>query len=653
MIDEALTRRSFAKLLAGLAGAAGFGLSACRANEDTYDVALESDVMVPMRDGIRLATDVYRPARRGTALPGPFPVILERTPYSKNESSRSERTRIRQTPYDRATVAAYFVTRGYVVVYQDCRGTYRSEGGFTKYLSEAADGHDTVAWISEQPWCNGKVGTKGLSYAAHTQGALACLAPPGLAAMFLDSGGFSNAYQGGIRQGGAFEMKQATWAHRNALSSKAVQADSALRARLEAVDVRSWFARLPWTSGHSPVSLVPEYESYLFEQWTHGTFDDYWKQPGLWAAGCYDRYADVPMVHMSSWYDPYPRTATDNYLGLKASKRGPVKLILGPWTHGDRSLTFAGDVDFGTAAAIDGDLAEDFLALRLRWFDRWLRGIRNGVDRDPAVRLFLMGGGSGRRNAEGRLDHGGHWRWADDWQVPGTRFQPYHLRADGRLTADGPAAGESPRRFAYDPRDPVPTIGGAITSGQPVMVGGAFDQREEARFFGSRAPYRPLAERPDVLVFQTEPLEAAVDLIGPISAVLWIASDCPDTDFTAKLIDVYPPSADYPDGFAMNLTDGILRVRYRDSWEHPALMEPGRVYRVTIDAFPTANRFAVGHRIRLDVSSSNYPHFDINPNTGEPEGAWKSTRVARNTVFMDADRPSHVLLPVTPQPGPR
>jgi putative CocE/NonD family hydrolase len=489
----------------------------------------------------------------------------------------------------------------------------------------------------------------GLSYAAHTQGALACFAPPGLAAMWLDSGGFSNAYQGGIRQGGAFELKQATWAYRSALESPEIRADPARRAALEAVDVRAWFRRMPWRKGNSPVSPSPEYEDYLFEQWQHGVFDDYWKQPGIYAEGCYDRYADVPMVHMSSWYDPYARTATDNYRALSRLKTGPVRLIMGPWTHGNRSVSYAGGVDFGPAAVLDGNLGQDYFALRLRWFDRWLRGVDNGVDREPPVRIFVMGGGSGRRNPAGRLDHGGRWRAERGWPLPGTIFSPYYFHADGRLTLARPGESEVARSYRYDPRHPVPSIGGTITSGAPVMEGGAYDQREAPGFFGSEPPYRPLAERPDVLVFRTAPLEEAVEVTGPITITLWISSDAPDTDFTAKLVDVYPPNADYPDGFAMNITDGILRARYRDSWERPSLLTAGEVYRVRIEPFPTSNVFARGHRIRVDLSSSNFPHFDLNPNTGEPEGAWTQTRIARNTIHLGRGRPSHIVLPVVPR----
>jgi uncharacterized protein len=603
---------------------------------------------VPMRDGVRLATDIYRPSRDGKASEGGYPVILERTPYGRNITSRAETSRRDARAKSRAEVAHFFVSRGYVVVYQDCRGRYGSQGEFVKYLSDGEDGFDCCAWIVGQTWCNGKIGTMGLSYAAHTQSALACANAPGIAAMFFDSGGFSNAYQGGIRQGGAFELKQATWAFNNGLVSPSVQEDPARLAAMQAIDLRQWFARMPWKRGASPLTPAPEYENYLYDQWEHGIFDAFWKRIGLYAAGFYDRYSDAPMVHMSSWYDPYPRTATENYMGLSRRKKGPVRLILGPWTHGDRSLTHAGDVDFGPAATLDGSLADDFLTLRLRWFDAWLKGARNGVPEEPAVRLFIMGGGSGRRNSAGRLEHGGRWRTERDWPIPDARNTPYYCHGAGVLAPQPPPPGASPRTFAFDPTHPVPTIGGAISSGAPVMDGGAFDQVEGPRFFGSREPFPPLATRSDVLTFETPPLLADTEVTGPIVAHLWVASDRPDTDMTIKLVDVYPPSADYPQGFAMNLTDGILRLRYRQSWEAPRLLERGEPVRVSIEAFPTGNVFVKGHRIRLDVSSSNFPRFDVNPNTGEPEARATTMAVARNTLYLDSERPSHVVLPIIP-----
>lgn len=641
-------RREFVGTLLSASGALALSRSDGLDPDLAPEAAVLRDILVPMRDGVRLATDVYLPARNGRPIVQPYPVILERTPYNKTAASRSERTPSVAQPKSRIAVAEHFVNNGYAVVYQDCRGRYKSEGEFVKYLSDGHDGYDTCAWILKQPWSNGRIGTMGLSYAAHTQGALGSAGAPGVAAMFLDSGGFSNAYQGGIRQGGAFELKQATWAYNNALESPEITSDPAKLAALRAVDVKAWFRRMPWRRGASPVTLAPEYEEYLFEQWEHGIFDEYWKQLGLYAAGFYEQFSDAAMVHMSSWYDPYPRTATDNYIGLSKGKRGPVRLILGPWTHGDRQLTWAGDVDFGPKATLDGNLAADFLTLRLRWFDRWLKGVENGVDTEPKVRLFIMGGGSGRKNSAGRMEHGGAWRAERDWPIPRTVWTPYYLHADRLLSTEKPSERDAAAQFAYDPRHPVPSIGGTITSGQPVMVGGAFDQREGPRFFGSTEPDRALADRPDVLVFRTAPLEQDTEVTGPVRANLWISSDCPDTDFTVKLIDEYPPNPDYPTGFAMNLTDGILRVRYRDSWEKPQLMTPGQVYAIGIDAFPTGNLFQRGHRIRIDISSSNFPHFDANPNTGEPEARAQDSRIATNRVYLDATRPSHVVLPVIP-----
>ncbi len=597
-----------------------------------HDVTVDRDVMIAMRDGVRLATDVYRPV----GLDRPVPVILERTPYGKSQASLRHAS---------TEIARAYASHGYAVVYQDCRGRGKSEGAYVKYLSDGADGFDCCSWIVKQPWSNGRIGTMGLSYAAHTQAALASAGAPGVVAMFMDSGGFSNAYQGGIRQGGAYELKQATWAFNQALEAPEVRADAAKLAALKAVDIKAWFARMPWSRGNSPLSAVPEYEDYVFDQWEHGTFDAYWRQPGIYAKGYYDRFPDAATMMLSSWYDPYPRTVMENYEGLMAHRRGPARLVLGPWTHGNREETFAGDVDFGPDAAFSRGIGEDYVAFKLRWFDRYLKGVSNGVDKEAEIRLFVMGGGSGRRNAQGRLDHGGRWRDEAAWPLERTKNTPFYLRSDGGLAPSRPRDG-APRTYRYDPRTPVPTIGGTVTSGQPVMVGGAFDQKEAPEFFGSRPPYRSLAERPDVLVFQTEPLARDVEVTGVIEATLWIASDCPDTDFTIKLIDVYPPSEDYPQGFAMNLTDGILRCRYRDAWDRPQLMQAGTVYQVRVEAFATSNLFKAGHRIRLDISSSNFPHFDANPNTGDPEGQSKTTRVATNTVYMDGGRPSHVVLPI-------
>ena len=622
--------------------------AANRSAAGDYEVAVERDVMVRVRDGVRLATDIYRPARNGVAVNERFPVVLERTPYGKAQASRSEVDCGETEPRPRPEVAQWFVRHGYVVVYQDCRGRYHSEGEFVKYLSDGEDGCDTIEWITRQPWCDGQVATMGLSYAAHTQVSAACLAPKGLAAMVVDCGGFSNAYLSGIRSGGAFEMKQVTWAFNQACASPLAKSDPVVRAALAQEDLLDWFKAMPWKPGHTPARWVPEYEDYLFEQWTRGSFDAYWKQLGIYAEGWYEGFADVPQIHMSSWYDAYVRTAIDNYLGLKKIKRGPVRLIMGPWTHGDRSKSWSGDVDFGGAATIDGNIAAHWRELRLRWYDHWLRGVANGVDREPTVRLFLMGGGSERRNAAGRMDHGGRWIVAHDWPLPQMCPTPYYLHGDGRLSPERPPAAAPALAYDYDPSNPVPTIGGPLTSGRPVFEGGAYDQREAPQFFGCTRPGLPLAARADVLVFETPPLTEDVAVIGPLTVKLFVSSNCVDTDFTAKLIDVHPPNSDYPRGYAMNLADGILRCRYRDSWEAPALMTPGEVYAITIEPYATCNLFKAGHRIRIDISSSNFPRYDINSNSGEPAGLARRKRIALNTVYVDARRASHIVLPLVP-----
>ena len=596
-----------------------------------------STEMMPARDGIRLATDIHLPDG-----PGPFPVILERTPYGRQETSRSEITAASRTPIPRPEFAAIFTAQGYAVVFQDNRGRHGSEGRFVKYLSDAEDGYDACQWLLAQPWCDGRICTMGLSYAAHTQAALASLNAPGVVAQVLDCGGFANAWQGGIRTFGAFEMKQATWAHKQALLSPEAEADPVMKAALEAEDIRAWFTRLPWQPGHSPLRHHPDYEAYLFDQWRHGTFDDYWKQPGIWAEGYYAQYTPADAVHMSSWFDPYTLTATTNYIRLKRAGRGTQRLILGPWRHGDRSDTISGDVDFGEHAAIDS-WAGDWRQYRLNHFDHVIHGTKNP---EPPVRVFIMGGGTGRKTPAGNLDHGGHWITLQDWPAPETSFIPYHLHNDGTLTPTPQAPRAAPLSYDFNPENPVPTIGGNYSSLEPVASSGSWNQVESPDFFGCTPPYLPLASRPDILVFQTPPLGSATTIAGPIEAELWVSTDGPDTDFTAKLIDVHPASLDYPAGYAMLLTDGILRLRYADNPAAPRPRTRGEITKIKLTLFPTANLFLAGHRIRLDISSSNFPKYDINPNTGEPDGAARRKRIALNTVFTDKNRPSHIKLPI-------
>ena len=606
-----------------------------------YQVQVEHNVPVPMRDGVVLAADVHRPANDGKVLEGALPVLLQRTPYNKASEARIEE-------------ATFFAANGYLTVMQDCRGRFESEGGFSKYVDDARDGYDTVEWLAQQSWCNGKVGTFGLSYAAHTQAALACLNPPHLAAMWLDCGGFSNAFQSGCRNGGAFELRQVTWAFREAMQSSEAKADPAVtKAALENQDIHEWLQRMPWKKGHSPLRWTPDYENYLMEIWSQENYGEYWQQSGLCAEAYYSDFSAVPQMHMGSWYDSYTRTTTDNFAALSKTKVGPVSLLMGPWTHGARSVSFSGDVDFGAHSTVDNNLAADFNHLRLRYFDRWLKDIQCEPGQDPPVKIFVMGGGSGKRNPQGRLDHGGRWRDEREWPLNRAQETRLFLQPQGQLSQQPPQGGFPPSRYLFDPNHPVPTIGGNISSGRPIMEPGGYDQRETSEFYGSRPPYMPLATRPDVLVFQTESLAEELEATGPVSVQLWISSSALDTDFTAKLLDVYPSSPDYPEGYALNLTDGILRAKFHSSWSEPELLEPGKVYPITIRLYPTSNLFAKGHRIRLDISSSNFPRFDVNGNTGE-NPALSSVKVsAQNSVYHDAQHPSHLILQVVPAENKR
>ncbi len=596
-----------------------------------------------MRDGVHLATDVYLPS--GDT--GRWPVLLERTPYGRRGTNHADRSGADAQPRPKPAIAAEFARAGFVYVLQDCRGRFDSEGEFAKYLNEQADGVDTLAWIRAQPWCDGRIGTLGFSYGAHVQTALAAANPPGLGALFVDSGGFSSAFHSGIRQGGTYELKQLTWALKHARLAPETAADPARRAALAAVDIREWVRVNPWTRGQSAVAAAREYEAYVLEQWANECFGEFWSRPELYARGHYREFPDVPMVHMSSWYDPYALTATENFNALSQLKRAPIRLVLGPWTHGQRSVTHAGQVDFGAEATLDGNVAPDHVTLRRDWFDRYLRGGDAPDWLASPVTVFVMGGGPGGRTAEGRLQHGGRWLRTAAWPPPDSRAMPWYLHADGTLHPTAPTqAGDVHWRF--DPAEPVPTIGGAIASGAPLMEAGAFDQRESATVFGAREPGRELAGRPDVRVFQTEPLAADVEVVGPVVARLWVSTSARDTDFTVKLVDVYPPSTAWPQGYAMNLTDGILRLRFRESFERALPAEPGRVYPIEIVAFPTANRFRAGHRIRLDISSSNFPHFDVNPNTGAPAGTPSTPVVADNRVHTGPATPSHLSLWLMP-----
>ncbi|MFQ6053513.1 MAG: CocE/NonD family hydrolase, partial [Candidatus Bathyarchaeia archaeon] len=475
-----------------------------------------------------------------------------------------------------------------------------------------------------------------------------------LATMVVNQGGFSNAYFSSCRHMGAFELRQMTWAFRAAADSREAAADPVIKAALESVDPADYLdpGRGPLKEGQTPLRLVPSYERFYFDMLTNSEYTDYWKRVGLCAEEYYDAMPDIPILLIGSWYDSYTRTTSDLYMGLSRMKRGPIRLVFGPWIHVWQALesTHSGEVDFGPDAHIRGTgLGSTPNCLALRWVDHWLKGVDAGVGDWPPVEIFVMGGGDGRRNPEGRMNHGGRWRAEQEWPLARTRYTRYYLHGDGSLRTEPPGEDAAPSAYSFDPRNPVPTIGGNISSARGVMMPGAFDQVERPGILGCRPPYLPLASRNDVLVFQTPPLRKDVEVTGPLEAELWVSSSAPDTDFTLKLIDLHPPNEDYPNGFAMNLSDTIFRARFHSSWERPELLVPGRIYRLDMVSYPTSNLFKAGHRIRVDVSSSNYPRFDVNPNSGEPIGRGRMFVVAHQKIYHDAQHPSHVILPVVPR----
>jgi len=595
-----------------------------------FEIVVEKNVMIPMRDGVRLAADIYRPARAGKPASGRFPALLTRTPYNKDGSDREGR---------------YYGERGYVVVANDVRGRYASEGTWRLIADDPEDGREVVEWIARQDWSDGKVGTFGTSYPGGTQHALAEANPPHLTTMIpIDA--VSNCGVSGMRHGGAFELRFMNWIFQTgAPNSRAALANPALRRALveNGSRIRQHADSLPVRLGTTPLRVVPEYEAWLVEAMRSGPESPFWHFKGMSVVDHVRDYADVPVMHVTGWYDSWTRQVTMNYEALAKAKKSPQRLLIGPWVHGSQGSNVAGEVEFTREAGID------LLAFRLRWYDRWLKGNRNGVDNDPPVQLYIMGTDDDRRSPAGRLKHGGYWRSERQWPPARATATRFFLHSDGMLSGTPPEQSSSSTTYTFDPRFPVPTIGGNISSNQGLITNGGYDQRPRDDTHAA-ANRLPLSERRDVLVYRTSPLEADLEVTGTVLVKLWISSTAPDTDFTAKLIDEIPPNPDYPLGFDLNLGDSILRTRYRDGLDHQAPhLRTGEVVPITITLYPTANVFKAGHRLRIDVSSSNYPRFDVNPNTGDPLGEYRRIVNADNTVYHDAAHTSHVVLPVIPR----
>ena len=552
-----------------------------------------NDVAVPMRDGISLSADIYLPAHEA----GPFPVILWRTPY--------DNTIVMDHGF-------FWAQQGYVFAGQDVRGRYDSQGDFVPWEAETDDGYDTLEWIGQQSWCDGNIGMSGTSYSGQVQWQAGMTGHPLLKAIVPRVMG-NNLWDSPHYQGGAFGLGvNAVWGWRT------------MGRSMQRIDKFDWPAVLR-TLPLRDMDNVSGKKHPAFGDWLdHQDYGDYWRATAV--DEHFEQYT-IPILQICGWYDLYAGGMMANFVGLREQSgnelaRNNQQLIMGPWTHVQAGPTppgntNAGDRDFGVQSLLDTREIE------LAWFDHWLKGVDNGAEREPPLKLFVMGSDL--------------WRVELEWPLARTLWTPYYLRSGGNantLHGDGwlsiaPAEDEAADEYAYDPENPVPTNGGCNCCNPEIVPWGVYDQR-------------PIEMREDVLVYTTAPLERDTEVTGPIVVHLFASTDGPDTDFTAKLIDVYP------DGKAWNLCDGIIRARYRHGRAPAGLLMPGEVYEFAIDLWVTSNVFRKGHSIRLEISSSNFPRFDRNMNTGLPIADDAEPQIANQRVYHDAEYASLVLLPVIP-----
>ena len=548
-------------------------------------VRLLHDQRVPTRDAITLSADVYVPLG-GRDLP----TIIQWTPY--------ESTRERFVSW-----GVWFARHGYAAVVVDVRGRYESEGTFTAWENDGRDAHDTLTWAAAQPWSNGRIGTWGRSYGALVQWQLAHLGHPNLecvAPHVIHDDYFWDGYW----TGGAFQVALTLGAA--ALWSSALSLITGPSARDVVLNDRIF--------GHLPLVELDEVAigrrvDYWRTWWEHQENDEYWQQfhhrPDA---------LDVPIFQQGGWFDPYSGSHLRTFAAI--GDRLPNRVLMGPWSHEEEVETFCGDVDLSAGVTV---VREHELA----FYDRFLRDEWNGWDDRPPLELFVLGSN--------------RWRGEREWPLPGTDSQAWHLRSGGRLDRSEPRSDEPPDRFAYDPADPVPTIGGVssvltMTQGAETPVRpGPLDQRV-------------LEARDDVLVYTSDPLDRDLEVIGPVEAILYAASNVRDTDFVVRLCDVHA------DGRSIFVTEGIIRARYRNSsrGESTELLEPREIAEYRIHLYPAANTFRRGHRVRLDVTSSSFPRFSRNLNSGEDVGTGTRMEVAQQTILHTDRYPSHIVLPVVP-----
>ena len=638
-------------------------------SQPRHGVHVERDTMIPMGDGVRLATDIYLPCHGdGRLLEEKVPALLVRTSYDKTSSEWDD-------------VIPYYVRRGYAFVVQDLRSRFRSEGDGSYFHTanpwEGDDGYDTVEWLAARDWCSGKIGTLGSSHRAITQTQLALRKPPHLAAMWVEAGP-TNIYRHEAREGGAASLQMFAAAHLHALDCHEVGDDPVkARAILDAMrNMRAWLQRLPLGPGETALRVAPSLERTALDYYYRGDYDEWWDRECCNQEPYFDEHADVPMTVACGWYDNFVGATCNYYLEMSRRNASPTRLILGPWCHGGTrtSHSWHGDVDTGQQSVWSNAV---YNPERLGFFDEHLKGMARAQESSP-VRIFVMGTGDGTRTRRGNLNHGGYWRNEAEWPLARARLQTWYLHEDGSLDESAPDDANSSLTYTFDPRNPIPTVGGPLVGmfeiippedGGPtrdevprhmdqwtlarnnlreVIEGGGFHQKEGPQWIGAHEPYQLLGDRSDVLTFETAPVADDTEITGVVMVKLWVSSTAVDTDFTVKLIDVYPASQEYPEGYHLNLVDTIQRARYRNSWTRPELMIPGKPYQLAVTLWPTSNVFKKGHRIRVDVSSSNFPRFDVNPNTGEPVGRHTRMVTADNTVHTSTGLPSCVVLPIIP-----
>jgi putative CocE/NonD family hydrolase len=588
-------------------GAASIAAPHCARAQQSYEVIVQNGVPMKTRDGVTLRADVYRPK-----VDAKFPVILMRTPYDKSASW--------------AVSPAYQIAaHGYVVVVQDVRGRYTSDGEFYTFRHESDDGYDAVEWVAALPYSNGKVGMMGGSYVGATQMLAAIAHPPHLAGI-CPVVTASNYHDGWTYQGGALEQ----WFDQNWTTQLATNT----LWRLIAKETNALLAAPTLPLTHYPVFNYPSLPAgadataqlapYYLDWLAHPAYDAYWKELSI-----EEHFSDiqVPALHIGGWYDIFLAGTLRNYMGIKAhggtdAARNGQRMLIQIGGHAGFGRRI-GDVEFGDEA-----LKFPSTSVVIDWYDYLFKGTQNefaveGSGAGKPVHIFVMG-----QNA---------YRQESDWPPPENKLTRYFLHSGGSansLRGDGglsvtPPKKESPDKFTYDPASPVPTIGGSLCCDAEHYEPGPRDQRTAEN-------------RNDVLVYSTKPLTEDSEVTGPVTLELWAKSSAVDTDFTAKLVDVSP------DGFAANLTDGILRMRYRDSQEKQVLINPDQIYKVTVDLWATSNVFKKGHIMRLEVSSSNFPRFDRNLNTGADQATSRDFVSATNAVLHDAEHPSALVVLVKP-----